>query len=51
MILHYFCVMVLILLGHAEDTKILEDVFHTLLPVLSGLAGAAGGYYFTKKNG
>jgi hypothetical protein len=50
-LVHYACVMILIFTGFAgpEDVaRIVEDVFHSWLPVLSGLAGAAMTYYFTK---
>lgn len=47
-LIHYTCVMVLIFTGHTDGATILEDLFHSWLPVLSGLAGAAVTYYFTK---
>jgi hypothetical protein len=47
--LHYACIMILILCRRDDAIKVLEDLFHTLLPVLSGLAGAAATYYFTRQ--
>jgi hypothetical protein len=47
-IVQYVCVMALILTGRDYGAKVLEDLFHSWLPVLSGLAGAAATYYFTK---
>jgi hypothetical protein len=47
--LHYICIMVLILLKRDESTKIVEDFYHSWLPVLSGLAGSAATYYFTRE--
>jgi hypothetical protein len=48
-LLHYVCVMTLILCNRAEGAKIMEDLFHSWLPVVSGLASAAATYYFTKE--
>ena len=48
-LLHYGCVMALILLKRQEDVKTLEQLFNSLLPVISGLASAAATYYFTKE--
>jgi len=47
-VLHYGCLMALILLKRDDGAKVLEDVFHSWLPVVSGLAGGAATYYFTK---
>ena len=47
-VIHYICLMVLIFYKRDDGVKILEEFFHTLLPVLSGLAGSAVTYYFTK---
>lgn len=47
-VVHYVCVMILILLRREYGVSILEDVLHVWLPVLSGLAGAAVTYYFTR---
>jgi hypothetical protein len=47
-LLHYTCVMILILCKRDDATKVLEDLFHSWLPVLAGLAGSAATYYFTK---
>jgi hypothetical protein len=48
MAVHYACLMVLILCKRDDGTKILEDAFHSWLPVLAGLAGGAVAYYFSK---
>jgi len=47
-LIHYTCMMVLIYFNLNEGVKIMEDLFHSLLPVLAGLAGSAATYYFTK---
>jgi hypothetical protein len=47
-ILQYVCVMVLILRWRDDGVKYLEDFYHSWLPVLSGLAGSAVTYYFTR---
>jgi hypothetical protein len=47
-LLNYVCLMVLIYSNRQDGAKLLEDSFHTWLPVLSGLAGSAVTYYFTK---
>ncbi|MGH9644354.1 MAG: hypothetical protein ACRD3Q_18280 [Terriglobales bacterium] len=47
--LHYTCLMILILFKREDAVKILEDVLHSWLPVVSGLAGGAVTYYFTKQ--
>jgi hypothetical protein len=47
-VLHYICIMILIVLKRDESVKILEDFYHSWLPVLSGLAGSAATYYFTR---
>jgi hypothetical protein len=48
-ILQYACLMFLIMLKRDDGVKVLEDVFHSWLPVLAGLAGGAATYYFTKE--
>ena len=48
LVIHYACIMILILYKRDDAAKLLEDLFHSWLPVLSGLAGAAVTYYFTK---
>ncbi len=48
-VLQYGCTMALIILKRNDDLKALGDVFHSWLPVLAGLAGAAATYYFTKE--
>jgi hypothetical protein len=48
MAVHYACVMILIMYGRDYGAKFLEDSFHAWLPVVSGLAGAATAYYFSK---
>ena len=47
-LLHYACLMVLIFCKRDEGIKVLGELFHSLLPVLAGLAGSAITYYFTK---
>lgn len=47
-LVHYACIMVLIFYKRDDGIKILEEFFHTWLPVLSGLAGSAVTYYFTR---
>jgi hypothetical protein len=47
-IVHYVCVLAFVFTGHADGIKTLEDLFHSWLPVVSGLASAAATYYFTK---
>jgi hypothetical protein len=47
-LLHYGCVMTLVLLGKDYELPIIEDVLHAWLPVLAGLAGSAATYYFTR---
>jgi hypothetical protein len=47
-VIHYICIMILILLKRDESAKVLEDFYHSWLPVLSGLAGSAATYYFTR---
>src|SRR5437870_463420 len=47
--LHYACVMILILCKRDDAVKTLEDIFHSWLPVLAGLAGGAATYYFTRE--
>lgn len=41
--------MTLALLKRDDAIKLLEDAFHSWLPVLAGLAGGAATYYFTKE--
>ena len=48
-VLHYGCVMTLIILKRDDAAKLLEDLFHSWLPVVAGLAGGAATYYFTKE--
>ena len=47
-VIHYACLMTLILCKRDDAAKILEDLFHSWLPVLAGLAGSAVTYYFTR---
>lgn len=47
-LLHYICVMILVLFGKDYELPIIEDVLHVWLPVLAGLAGSAATYYFTR---
>jgi hypothetical protein len=47
-VVQYACVMTLVLTGRDYGAKVVEDLFHSWLPVVSGLAGAAVTYYFTK---
>lgn len=47
-LIHYTCLMILILYRRDDGIKILEELFHSWLPVLTGLAGSAVTYYFTK---
>ena len=47
-VLHYACVMTLVLLGKDYELPIIADVLHLWLPVLAGLAGSAATYYFTR---
>ena len=47
-VLQYACVMTLVLYKRDDAIKVLDDLFHAWLPVLSGLAGAAITYYFTR---
>jgi hypothetical protein len=49
--LQYVCVMVLIWFKRDDGAKVVEDLFHSWLPVVSGLAGGAVTYYFTTKDG
>lgn len=48
-LLHYVGVAVLLVFNHREDVPILEHVLNVLLPVVSGLAGSATTYYFTRE--
>jgi hypothetical protein len=50
LILHYTCVMILIWFKKDEGIKVIEDAFHSWLPFVAGLAGAAVAYYFTKES-
>jgi hypothetical protein len=47
---HYIAVVILVLGGNQEAVSMLSDVFTTWLPVISGLAGSAVTYYFTREN-
>lgn len=47
-LLHYICVVYLVLHWRDDGVKYLEDFYHVWLPVLSGLAGSAATYYFTR---
>ncbi len=47
-VLHYVCVMILLLLKRDYAVTALEDVIHVWLPVLAGLAGSAVTFYFTR---
>jgi hypothetical protein len=47
-LIHYTCLMFLIFYKRDEGIKVLEEFSHAWLPVLSGLAGSAVTYYFTK---
>jgi len=49
-LLHYACVMVLVLLKRDYAVTVIEDVLHVWLPVLAGLAGSAATYYFTRES-
>lgn len=49
-LLNYICLMVLLGFNQAAETKELETVFNVVLPVVSGLAGSAATYYFTREN-
>ena len=49
LVLHYTSVTILILCKRDDALKVVEDIFHSWLPVLSGLAGAAATYYFTRE--
>lgn len=48
-VLHYVCVMTLVLLGKDYELPIVADILHLWLPVLAGLAGSAATYYFTRE--
>lgn len=48
-ILHYGCVLLLVFTKRTDGITVLSDIFHSWLPVVSGLAGAAATYYFTKE--
>lgn len=48
-LIHYAACVFLLWRGHAEVAKGLSDDFKTWLPVISGLAGSAVTYYFTKE--
>jgi hypothetical protein len=47
--LHYVCILILIYLKRDDGLKVFEDLFHSWLPVVAGLAGGAVTYYFTKE--
>jgi hypothetical protein len=47
-LLHYVCVMILVLLKRDYAVSVIEDILHVWLPVLAGLAGSAATYYFTR---
>jgi len=46
--IHYVAVMVLELNGKHDASESLNRVFNSWLPVISGLAGSAVTYYFTR---
>ena len=48
-ILQYVSVVLLVLLRRDDGLKVLEELFHSWLPVVSGLASAAATYYFTRE--
>jgi hypothetical protein len=48
LLLHYLFVMTLELKGKHEAVESLMTVFHSWLPVISGLVGGATTYYFTR---
>jgi hypothetical protein len=48
-VMHYVCIMILIFLKRDDGVKVLQDALHSWLPVLSGLAGGAATYYFSKE--
>ncbi len=47
-VLHYGCLLLFVFYKRDDGIKILEDVFHSWLPVMAGLLGAAATFYFTK---
>ena len=47
---HYIAVVFLVLGGNQDAVSMLSDVFTTWLPVISGLAGSAVTYYFTRED-
>lgn len=47
-VLQYACTMWLELKGMHSSVESLDRIFNSLLPVVSGLAGSAITYYFTK---
>jgi multisubunit Na+/H+ antiporter MnhB subunit len=48
-VLHYICLTILLGLKRQEEATTLERVFNAILPVVSGLAGSATTYYFTRE--
>ena len=45
---HYIAVIILVMRGNQAAVGLLSDIFTTWLPVISGLAGSAVTYYFTR---
>jgi hypothetical protein len=50
-VLQYGTVLILALWKRDDAIKIVENMFHSWLPVISGLAGAAATHYFTERGG
>jgi hypothetical protein len=48
-LLHHVLIAVFAGRGNQDATKPLAEAFSTWLPVLSGLAGSAVAYYFTRE--
>ena len=47
-VMHYGCLVLFVFYKRDDGVKILEDAFHSWLPVLAGLVGSAVTFYFAK---
>ena len=47
---HYICKLFLVYNNMPDQAKDFSDDFKTWLPIISGLAGSATTYYFTRQN-
>jgi hypothetical protein len=47
--MHYTCTMILEFYDKREAVESLSKIFNNWLPVITGLAGSAVTYYFTKE--